>query len=100
MTVLLAAERLTDLEERLVITQETVDALAARDASMADFPVGEGIRVIDLLYGAFMPSGADGKRDACHQNCRKRAGLCGAYEPKGRRNRHEKYKFRKRNGPS
>ena len=59
MTVLLAAERLTDLEERLVITQETVDALAARDASMADFPVGEGIRVIDLLYGAFMPSGAD-----------------------------------------
>lgn len=59
MTLLLAIESLPDLEERLVVTQETVDALIVRDASMADLPIGTGIRVIDLLYASFMPSGAD-----------------------------------------
>ncbi len=59
MTVLLAAENLSDMQERLAVTQETFDALAARDASMARFPIGEGVRVIDLMYGSFVVSGAD-----------------------------------------
>ncbi|MFR1518032.1 MAG: L,D-transpeptidase family protein [Clostridia bacterium] len=59
MTVLLAAEKFTNPEDRLVITQETFDYLASRDASMARFPLGEGIRIIDLMYGSLLASGAD-----------------------------------------
>ena len=60
MTVLLAAENFSsNLDDRLVITQETVDDLTARDASMARLPIGEGIRIIDLMYASFIPSGAD-----------------------------------------
>lgn len=59
MTLLVSLENLTDMNERLVITQETYDALVRRDASMSKLPIGVPIKVIDLLHGSFMPSGAD-----------------------------------------
>ena len=59
MTLLLSVENLKDMEEHLVIQQADFDYLASRDASMSQYPVGVEIRVIDLMYGSFMPSGAD-----------------------------------------
>lgn len=59
MTVLVALEQFNNYNDTLVITQETYDYLAAQDASMAKLPIGEEITVQDLIYGTFMPSGAE-----------------------------------------
>ncbi len=59
MTLLVSLENLSDMNERLVITQETYDKLLERHPSMSGLPTEVPIRVIDMLHGSFMPSGAD-----------------------------------------
>ena len=61
MTVLVAVEALTpaELETTFTMTAEIVDAAIAEGASRAGFEPGERVKLIDLLYGAALPSGAD-----------------------------------------
>ena len=61
MTVLVAVESLTtaELETTVTMTAEIVDAAIAEGASRAGFEPDERVKLIDLLYGAALPSGAD-----------------------------------------
>lgn len=61
MTVLVAAEALdpNELEMTYTVTADIVDAAVAVGASRAGFAAGEPVKLIDLLYGAALPSGAD-----------------------------------------
>ena len=59
MTVLVAAERITDWGAAFTMTQAIIDPLFLADASMAGFVHGEEVSMMDLLYGAVLPSGAE-----------------------------------------
>ena len=61
MTVLIAVESLTaaELETTFTMTDEIVNAAVNAGASRAGFEPGERVKLIDLLYGAALPSGAD-----------------------------------------
>lgn len=59
MTVLLAAETLTDLDAQVTMAEDLYPPLWEANASMAGFQPGETVTVRDLLYGALLPSGAE-----------------------------------------
>lgn len=59
MTVIVAIENIDDLEEKITLTDEMFAGLYEQDATQAGFQPGEEVRVIDLLYGAMLPSGAE-----------------------------------------
>ncbi len=60
MTLIVACENLTDLSDTFTFTWELLNPLYQKEASMAGFSAGETVTVKDLLYGAILPSGADG----------------------------------------
>lgn len=59
MTLLVACEHITDLNEKLEITQDIVDYVKKEGASNCGFKAGEHVTMLDLLYGLILPSGAD-----------------------------------------
>ena len=59
MTLLVACEHITDLNEKLEITQDIVDYVKKEGASNCGFNAGEQVTMLDLLYGLILPSGAD-----------------------------------------
>lgn len=59
MTLLVAAEHVTDLTDTYTITQDILDYCAAHDCSTVGFAAGETVTVMDLLWGTILPSGAD-----------------------------------------
>lgn len=59
MTLLVACEHLSDLSEKVEITQDIVDYVQKEGASNCGFKAGEKVTVQDLLYGLILPSGAD-----------------------------------------
>lgn len=59
MTLLVAAEHITDLNDTFTMTLAITDPLFVRDASVAGFLNNETITMGDLLYGLILPSGAD-----------------------------------------
>ncbi|TLG74158.1 D-alanyl-D-alanine carboxypeptidase family protein [Culicoidibacter larvae] len=59
MTVILAIEESRDLQERVTLSADIFSYLFTNDASVAGFSSGEVVPVIDLLYGAILPSGGD-----------------------------------------
>ena len=59
LTVLTAAEHVTDPDETFVITQEITDFAFSNGCSTANYLVGEEVTLRDLFYGTIMPSGAD-----------------------------------------
>lgn len=59
MTLIVAIEHIDNLEDTFLMTDEILTPLYAQDASMAGFQTGESCTVLDLLYGAALPSGAD-----------------------------------------
>ena len=61
MTVLIAVESLTaaELETTFTMTDAIVNEAIREGASRAGFEPGERVKLIDLLYGAALPSGAD-----------------------------------------
>ena len=59
MTVILGIENFDDLDEKITLTDEMFAGLYEQDATQAGFQPGEEVRVIDLLYGAMLPSGAE-----------------------------------------
>ena len=59
MTILTAAEHIENWDETFTMTQSIIDPLFLADASMAGFVHGEAVSMMDLLYGAVLPSGAE-----------------------------------------
>lgn len=59
LTLLVAAESVTDLEDTFTITREIADYCFVNDCSVVGFEVEETVTVRDLLYGTILPSGAD-----------------------------------------
>ena len=59
MTVIVAIENLPDLNEKIRFARSIFDGLYEANASMAGFQPGEEVRVIDLLNGVMLPSGAE-----------------------------------------
>ena len=57
--VILGIENFDDLDEKITLTDEMFSGLYEQDATQAGFQPGEEVRVIDLLYGAMLPSGAE-----------------------------------------
>lgn len=59
LTILVAAEHITDLDDTFEITLDITDYSYVNDCSNAGFSVGEKVTVRDLFYGTILPSGAD-----------------------------------------
>ncbi len=61
MTLIVAVENLSEeqLSDTFTMTYEIINPLVAQEASRAGFMVSEKVPIIDLLYGAILPSGAD-----------------------------------------
>lgn len=59
MTLIVAVENITDLEDTFTISSDIVERAYAAGASTAGFSAGETVTILDLLYGAAVSSGAD-----------------------------------------
>nr|MBQ4319298.1 serine hydrolase [Clostridia bacterium] len=59
MTALIAVERLTDLDEKYMFTDEIFISLRGKNASISGFEAWETVTVRDLIYGVMLPSGAE-----------------------------------------
>ena len=59
LTVLVAAEHVTDLDDTFIITKEITDFSYSHDCSAVGFLDEETVTVRDLLYGTILPSGGD-----------------------------------------
>lgn len=59
LTILVAAEHITDLDDTFEITRDITDYSYVNDCSNVGFDVGEKVTVRDLFYGTVLPSGAD-----------------------------------------
>ncbi len=59
LTVLVAAEHVTNLDDTVTITIEMTDFSYQNDCSAVGFSVGEVVTVRDLFYGTVLPSGGD-----------------------------------------
>ena len=59
MTALIAMENISDYSERITVTKEALEGLAAANASVAGFKEGDTPTALELLYGIALPSGAD-----------------------------------------
>lgn len=59
MTALVACEEIENWDDTFTMTQEIIDPLYLADASLAGFVHGEEVPMLDLIYGALLPSGAE-----------------------------------------
>jgi D-alanyl-D-alanine carboxypeptidase (penicillin-binding protein 5/6) len=59
LTVLVAAEHISDLTDTFEITYDIENYSYVNDCSNVGFSVGEVVTVEDLFYGTILPSGAD-----------------------------------------
>lgn len=59
LTLLVAAEHITNLDDTFTITIDITDYSYSNDCSSVGFSVGEVVTVRDLLYGTILPSGGD-----------------------------------------
>lgn len=59
MTAILAIDSLPDLEQPVLLKKDIFADLYAQNASMAGFVPNEQVKIIDLLYGIMLPSGAE-----------------------------------------
>lgn len=59
MTLIVAYENASSLEDTFEMTAEIVDALYVENATVAGFLPGEKVRLDDLMYGLILPSGGD-----------------------------------------
>lgn len=59
MTAAVVLDQLPDLEQELTVPADIFPYLEREHASLAGFNPGEEVRVLDLLYGVLLPSGAD-----------------------------------------
>lgn len=59
MTAITVLEHVEDLSEKVILNKEMFNSLYYENSSMAGFSPGEGVSVIDLLYGLLLPSGGE-----------------------------------------
>jgi len=59
LTVLVAAEHITDYDDEFTVTLEMTDYAYVNDCSSAGFLNDETVTVRDLFYGTILPSGGD-----------------------------------------
>lgn len=59
MTLLVALDNIENLTDTYEMSYRIIDPPYRQGASMAGFSSGEKVRIIDLLYGIILPSGAD-----------------------------------------
>lgn len=59
MTLIVAAEHITDLDALFTFDYTITDPAYQAGASVAGFLAGESVPMLDVLYGAALPSGAD-----------------------------------------
>ena len=59
LTLLVACEHVTDLEDTVTITKEDTDYAYSKDLAIVGFAIGEKASVKDLMYGTILPSGGD-----------------------------------------
>lgn len=59
LTILVAAEHITDADDTFEITTDITDYSFVNRCSNAGFEIGERVTVNDLFYGTILPSGAD-----------------------------------------
>ncbi len=59
LTLLVAAENVTNLDDKFTITIDITDYSFVNDCSNTGFDVDEEVTVRDLMYGTILPSGAD-----------------------------------------
>ena len=59
LTILVAAEHVTNLDDTFTITRDITDYSYQHDCSAVGFLDGEIVTVRDLFYGTILPSGAD-----------------------------------------
>ena len=59
MTALVVIENFDDLENAIVMPNDMYTYLVEQNASVAGFMAGEEVKIIDLLHGVLLPSGAD-----------------------------------------
>ena len=59
MTLIVAAEHITDTSELFTFDYTITDPAYKAGASVAGFLAGESVPLLDVLYGAALPSGAD-----------------------------------------
>ncbi len=59
MTLLVAVENITDLNDTFTMTYEITDPMYYAEATVAGFSAGEVINLKDMLYGIILPSGGD-----------------------------------------
>lgn len=59
LTILVAAEHITDADDTFEITIDITDYSFSHRCSNAGFEIGERVTVRDLFYGTILPSGAD-----------------------------------------
>lgn len=59
LTLLVAAEHITDWEQVFVMDRETADFCYRHDCSVVGYEVGEAVPARELLYGCILSSGAD-----------------------------------------
>ncbi len=59
MTVIVAIENISDIQERIELSNDMFQGLYNANAATAGFQPGEEVKAIDLLYGALLPSGAE-----------------------------------------
>ncbi|MBQ7714250.1 MAG: hypothetical protein IJT70_00095 [Clostridia bacterium] len=60
MTALVAVEKCQNLDDTFTMTEEVFAPTYGMNATVAGFDIGDTVTVRDLLYGALLPSGADG----------------------------------------
>lgn len=59
LTLLVAAEHITDLNDTFTMTIDITDYCYVNDCSVVGYEIGEVATVKELLYGIILPSGAD-----------------------------------------
>lgn len=59
LTILVAAEHITDSEDTFEITRDIIDYSYINKCSAAGFEAGERVTVNDLFYGTVLPSGGE-----------------------------------------
>lgn len=59
MTLIVAVENMSSLDDTFTMTADILSPLYDADASLAGFQENEVITIKDMLYGAILPSGAD-----------------------------------------
>lgn len=59
MTALVACEQIENWDDTFTMTQQIIDPLYLADASLAGFVNAEKVPLLDLVYGALLPSGAE-----------------------------------------